>query len=282
MSRFIKGMDIGTLSDAQISGALASFKTLKENGINYIRISIWSDDSLMQADDIEAAGRHKLENSIRIAKAAGDANIRVMLNFYYCRRKEGKWAQMNLAELEQEIYDFTYNSMMAFKEADVRISVVQIGSGLSKGILLPEGAEGEFVNQTRFACAGIRACRNADPGVPLMLHLSDGCDNKMYREWFDNYIDHGEDFEYIGLAYKLDEENTPRKLEHNLNDLALRFGKELVVLPATGVKAEEAEDLLDRIRRVVGYNGAGIFFKEDSLFDENGNPTDIMKILKEF
>ena len=282
MSRFIKGMDIERVSGAQISVVTEALKKLKDYGINYIRLSIWSDDSLAQENDIEAAGRFKLEEAVKIAKAANEANIRVMLNFYYCREKAGKWADMDLAGLEQGIYDFTYDSMMAFKEEDIRISMAQIGCGLSKGIFRPEGEAGEYANLTSFASSGIRACRSADLGVPLMLHLSDGCDNKMCREWFDNYIDSGEDFEYIGLSYECDEENTPRKLEHNLNDIALRFSKELVVLPAMGVKEEDAEDLLDRIKRVVGYSGAGIFFKQRSLFDSHGNPTEITNTLKAF
>lgn len=280
MSRFIKGMDVEGLSAAQRRNAIYAFKVLKDSGINYIRLSVWSDDSLMQDDDVEAAGRHKLGHAIEIIKAANQVNIRVMLNFYYCRRKENNWANMSLCELEQGIYDFTYNSMKAFKEAGAKISIVQIGSGLSKGILLPEGAPEEYVNLARFTCAGIRACRVVDPSVPLMIHLSDACDNKMYRKWFDNYIDIGEDFEYIGLGYRCNEEDTLRKLEHNLNDITLRFGKELIITPALNITEHNIQEMLDRLRSVVGFNGAGVFFKEAALFDEQGEPTRLTQILR--
>lgn len=274
MSRFIKGMDVERIPE--------SLSTLKENDINYIRLSIWNDDCLTQEKDIEAAGCHKVEDAIAITKLANEANIRVVLNLYYCREKSNKWANLTIEELENATYDFSYQVIEAFKEAEARVSIIQIGSGLSKGIYYPEGNPTEFKNLAKFACAGIRACRDADPGVPLMIHLSDGCNNKTYRDWFDTYIDVGEDFEYIGLGYECSDEDTPRKLEHNLNDIALRYGKELIVVPANNIQTENVEDLLDRIKRVVGYNGAGVFFKEEQLFDEAGNPTELTQILKAF
>ena len=34
-----------------------------------------------------------------------------------------------------------------------------------------------------------------------MIHLDNGGNNEMYRDWFDHYMERGEDFDYIGLSY---------------------------------------------------------------------------------
>ena len=58
-----------------------------------------------------------------------------------------------------------------------------------------------YDNIARFISSGIRACRAVKPEIPLMIHLDNGGNNEMYRDWFDHYMERGEDFDYIGLSY---------------------------------------------------------------------------------
>jgi arabinogalactan endo-1,4-beta-galactosidase len=51
----------------------------------------------------------------------------------------------------------------------------------------------------------------------------------MYRDWFDHYMERGEDFQIIGLSYYPFWHGTFADLEHNMRDIAERYGKELVV-----------------------------------------------------
>ncbi|MCD7954841.1 MAG: glycosyl hydrolase 53 family protein [Lachnospiraceae bacterium] len=98
-----------------------------------------------------------------------------------------------------------------------------------------------YKNIAAFVSAGICAVRdfeariNADAAsatytLPVMIHLDAGGDNELYRRWFDHYFANGgADFEYIGLSYYPFWHGTLDKLQYNMNDIARRYGKKLVV-----------------------------------------------------
>ncbi|MCD7746351.1 MAG: glycosyl hydrolase 53 family protein [Lachnospiraceae bacterium] len=66
--------------------------------------------------------------------------------------------------------------------------------------------------------------------IPVMIHLDNGGNNELYRRWFDQYFANGgADFEYIGLSYYPFWHGTLEMLEANMNDIALRYGKRLIV-----------------------------------------------------
>ena len=122
-------------------------------------------------------------------------------------------------ELEQAVYDFTLEMMHLYLENGVNITMVQVGNELSNGLLWPEGKVPNYDNIAAFVNAGIRAVRKADEErlagsikgvcpqmeglskIPVMIHLDNGGNNALYREWFDNFTKRGEDFELIGLSY---------------------------------------------------------------------------------
>ena len=69
--------------------------------------------------------------------------------------------------------------------------------------------------------------------IPIVLHLDNGCNNQMYQEWFDNYFaNDGEEFDIIGMSYFPYRHGSLADLQYNLNDLAKRYGKDMIV---TGV-----------------------------------------------
>ena len=62
-----------------------------------------------------------------------------------------------------------------------------------------------------------------------MIHLDNGGNAPMYRDWFDHYMERGEDFQIIGLSYYPFWHGSLEDLRKNMNDLAVRYGKELVI-----------------------------------------------------
>ncbi|MCC8137032.1 MAG: glycosyl hydrolase 53 family protein [Clostridiales bacterium] len=75
-----------------------------------------------------------------------------------------------------------------------------------------------------------RATEAAVNKIPVMLHLDNGGNNALYRSWFDHYFANGgEDFEYIGLSYYPFWHGTLDMLQNNMNDIAKRYGKKLIV-----------------------------------------------------
>ena len=87
-----------------------------------------------------------------------------------------------------------------------------------------------YDNIAKFVNAKDPRCpRAVDKDVPVMLHLDNGGNNALYREWFDEFTKRGEDFQIIGLSYYPFWHGTLDMLTDNMNDIAERYGKDLIV-----------------------------------------------------
>lgn len=244
MSKFIKGMDLSTLLEMERCGAkyydkgeeMDILDIMKRYDVDTIRLRIWNDPK-SETGEPYGAGNNDLEETIAIAKRVTDAGLGVLLNFHYSdfwadpgkQFKPKAWASYGVEELEKAVYDFTKESLEKVLAEGINVTMIQVGNELSNGLLWPEGQVPEYDNIARFVSAGIRACREVKADIPLMIHLDNGGNNELYRRWFDNYIQRGEDFDYIGLSYYPFWHGNLQQLEDNMNDIAVRYGKELIV-----------------------------------------------------
>jgi arabinogalactan endo-1,4-beta-galactosidase len=237
-------MDLSTLAELEKCGAKYYvdgqeqdiLDIVKANGVDTIRLRLWNDPKSPKGEAY-GAGNNDLETTIYIGKKVTEAGMGVLLNYHYSdfwadpgkQFKPKAWENYTIPELEQAIYDFTKSTLVEILEAGVNITMIQVGNELSNGFLWPEGQVPEYDNIARFINAGIRACRAVKKEIPIMIHLDNGGNNELYRRWFDNFIPRGEEFEYIGLSYYPFWHGRLQQLEDNMNDIAVRFGKELIV-----------------------------------------------------
>ncbi len=244
MLDYIKGMDVSSLDELEQLGAFFYdkgeqkdlLKILKSYGTNYIRIRLWNDPKAVDGKPY-GAGNTDYAVALRLAKRIKAAGLKLLLDFHYSdfwadpgkQRKPKAWEGYRVDELEQAVYAFTKEHMLKLIAEGVEPDMVQVGNELSNGLLWPEGQWPNFDNIARFVSAGIRAVRETAPACKIMIHLDNGGNNALYREWFDNYTERGEDFDVIGLSYYPFWHGSLQDLENNMNDIAKRFGKELVV-----------------------------------------------------
>lgn len=242
--KFVKGMDLSTLLELERCGAkyyddgkeTDILEIMKKYDVDTIRIRLWNDP-WSETGESYGAGENDLKTSLEIAKRVTEAGFGVLLNFHYSdfwadpgkQFKPKAWANYGAAELEQAVYDFTADTMEVFEKEGVNITMVQVGNELSNGLLWPEGKVPNYDNIAKFVNAGIRGVRKVDAEVPIMIHLDNGGKNELYREWFDNFMKRGEDFQIIGLSYYPFWHGTLDMLEYNMNDIAKRYGKDLIV-----------------------------------------------------
>ena len=248
--RYVKGMDLSTLLELERLGAKYYdggeerdiLHIMKDYDVDTIRLRIWNDP---WGKDHESygAGENDVPTTLEIAKRVSEKGLGVLMNFHYSdfwadpgkQIKPKAWEGMTVAELTQAVYDFTFDTMELFKKEGVNITMVQVGNELSNGLLWPEGkidvdaGVGEYDNIAAFVSAGIRAVRKSNPDIPVMLHLDNGGNNELYRRWFDNYVARGEDFDLIGLSYYPFWHGTMDQLINNMNDMAERYHKDLII-----------------------------------------------------
>ena len=244
MLEYIKGMDVSSMDEIEQLGAVFYdegrqgdlLEILKKYGSNYIRLRLWNDPKSEDGKPY-GAGNTDYEVTLRMAKRVKAAGMKFLLDFHYSdfwadpgkQRKPKAWVGYNVEQLEQAVYDFTKENMLKFIAEGVRPDMVQVGNELSNGLLWPEGQVPNYDNIARFVSAGIRAVRETSPETKIMIHLDNGGNNAMYRDWFDHYIERGEDFQIIGLSYYPFWHGSLEDLQNNMNDLAKRYGKELMI-----------------------------------------------------
>ena len=248
--RYIKGVDLSTMLELERLGTRYYdggeernvLDILKEHDIDTIRLRIWNDP-WSETHESYGAGENDVQTALAIAKRVTEKGFDVLLDFQYSdfwadpgkQIKPKAWRELSVPKLEQAVYTFTKQTMCTFLDAGVRVTMVQIGNELSNGLLWPEGrldvehGIAEYDNVARFVSAGIRAVRESDPDILTMIHLDNGGNNELYRRWFDHYTARGEDFDLIGLSYYPFWHGTMDQLMANLNDIAVRYGKDLII-----------------------------------------------------
>jgi arabinogalactan endo-1,4-beta-galactosidase len=269
MSEWIKGMDLSSLLEVEQCGGRFydqgnrgdAIDILKSYGMNMVRLRLWNDPFAEDGSPYGAGGSD-IETTLTLAKRVKEKGIGWLLDFHYsdCWADPGKqtipkaWQGMNVEELCQAVYDFTAETLQRCKKEDIMPQMIAVGNELSNGLLWPYGRVPEYENIAKFVSAGIRAVRDEAEDVPVMIHLDNGGNNELYRRWFDAYFaNEGEDFEYIGLSYYPFWHGTPDMLRNNMNDIALRYHKKLIVAEvSTGFTLEdyqEYEKLPDELRK---------------------------------
>lgn len=261
MADFITGMDLSTLLEVEHLGGKfydhgregGAMDILKNYGMNMVRLRLWNDP-FDEKGNSYGAGGNDIETTLALAKRAKEKGVGWLLDFHYSDfwADPGKqmipkaWRGMDADQLSQAVYDYTKEVLARCRREDVLPQMVAVGNELSKGLLWPYGKTPDFQNIARFVSAGIRAVREtgreigADAGgrtargargeISVMIHLDNGGNNELYRTWFDSYFAAGgADFDCIGLSYYPFWHGTPAMLKANMDDLAVRYRKDLIV-----------------------------------------------------
>ena len=333
---FIKGMDISTLLEEEACGAKYYdngvvqdlFAILKAYGTNSVRLRLWNDPYAPDGTPY-GAGTNDLDKVIVLAERAKKYQIGYLLDLHYSDfwADPGKqttpkaWQGMNEDELEAAVYQYTKEVMQTLKDKDLLPEMVQVGNELTNGLLWPSGRKLEFDRIAKYLNAGIRAVREIQADIPIMIHLDNGGFNEMYVEWFDEFTKRAEPFDIIGLSYN--------PFWHGaMEDYRDREGKPLDQLKGMATKPELVEkldypmtkegqttfmkDLMELIADIPG--GEGFYYWEpawipvpgcgwateaalaytgekgpggnewanQALFDYNGNALPVLAVIRDF
>lgn len=252
--KFYKGMDISTLPEVERcggrfydgNGAEDALVILKRYGTNAVRVRLFNDPYEENGAPY-GAGTNDFETAVKIMQKAREMGLDILLDYHYSDfwADPGKqlipkaWRGFSVEELETAVYSYTKETLLSLKEKNLLPDMVQVGNELTNGLLWPYGRKPEYDNIARFVSAGIRAVKEVSQTaltdgdrtekIQIMIHLDNGGNNEMYRDWFDHYIERGEDFDIIGLSYYPFWHGSFDMLEYNLKDMAARYHKQLII-----------------------------------------------------
>jgi arabinogalactan endo-1,4-beta-galactosidase len=298
-SFFARGADVSWLTQMETSGYSFSdstgtkmdcFQILKNLGINSIRLRAWVNpqDGWCNTSDL-------------VAKAVRAKNLgfRIMIDFHFSdvwadpghQTKPAAWANLNFDSLSNTLYSYTLQVMDTLQTNGVSPSWVQVGNETNDGMLWEDGrASTNMKNFAALVTAGYRAVKTVDDSAKVIVHISNGFDNSLFRWVFDSLTDYGAKWDVIGMSLYPSTSNWSTLDDQclsNMNDMAARYGKPVMV-SEIGMDATAAStcrsfiaDIVAKTKSVTG--GLGVFYWEPEsynwqnyglgAFDNSGKPT---------
>lgn len=284
---FAKGADVGWLAQMEATGykfynkdgkEQDCLQILKDHGINTIRLRTWVNPS-----DDKASGHNSKDETVAMAVRAQKMGMRIMINFHYSdswadpqqQRKPVAWWGHDFPQLLKDVHDYTYDVMSALKKAGVQPEWVQVGNETRTGMIYPEGHTLNWPQLAQLINQGYDAIKAVSPQSKVVLHVDQGNQRQWFRTWFDSAKANGAKYDVIGLSYypfwldgKPDYKLSIDDLSANLNDMAARYGKEVMIVEIGGEdsKPQNTYDMLAEVQRrvkaVPGNKGLGVIYWE--------------------
>ena len=314
------GADLSFMKQAEDSGfvfkengkAKPCIQIFKDHGYNWIRLRLFHTPTKLP---------NSLAYTITIAKQAKKHSLKFLLDYHYSDTwaDPGKqylpkaWEGKSQAELVQAVFEYTRNTMIAFRDSAVFPDMVQIGNEISNGMLWPNGKLPEnWNNLAELVKAGINgvyaSCGN-NPCPQIMIHIDKGGDKNFTKYFFDKINSYGIRYDVIGQSYYPWWHGTLLDLRECLNFTAHEYKKDIIVVEAAynwtpteyiGKNApfEESpqgqKQFLEEVNNIVmnipDNRGIGIFWWEPavsrrgsrSFFDEQGNALPVITVFDKY
>lgn len=247
MTEFIKGMDISFTDEIESEGGTFYengvekdiVAIMKDSGVNSIRLRLWNEPE---------ANYVNLERTKLMAKRIKEAGLHFLLDFHYSdywadpakQTKPKAWAKLAFPELVEAVRSFTRETLLALKEQGTLPDMVQIGNEITPGMLWDEGkVDGEFNTDEQWdkfstlvkaGIEGAHEAAGADSGMKIMIHIDRGADNESSRYFLDRFKQLDVQYDVIGQSYYPWWHGTLQQVADNLNDLALRYDKDIIIV----------------------------------------------------
>ena len=191
------------------------YEILADSGINYVRIRLWNDPYLSTASEKTVANSYgagicDINYVKKMALAAQKAGLKVFLDFHYSdfwadpsKQKTPKaWNSYNSTQLNQAVYNFTYDSLVELKNAGVNnIGICQIGNETTGGVSGTSYNTTAYYNVFKNGCQAVRDF-NAEYSTDIKnaIHFTDQTKFN-YGTVASNFINNGVDFDIFGSSY---------------------------------------------------------------------------------
>ncbi|HYO26190.1 MAG TPA: glycosyl hydrolase 53 family protein [Lacipirellulaceae bacterium] len=308
---FAVGADVSFLADAEAAGVVfkedgapkPGLQIFKDHGYNWVRLRLFHSPDRLPND---------LEYTIAAAQAAKKLGFKVLLNFHYSdtwadpekQFLPRAWEGLSKDELVQAVFEYTRDTIAAFREAGAMPDMVQPGNEVIGGMLWPHGRAPKnwetFAQLFNAGARGVKAGCGDAAAPPIMMHIDRGGD-RAATEWFFNACQqHGIEFDVIGQSYYPWWHGTLDDLRANLAFMANEYDKDIYLVEvAYNWKPAEYRDkaapfpetpagqkaFLEQVRQAVletpHGRGKGIFWWEPAvrpggissrgLFDDEGH-----------
>jgi arabinogalactan endo-1,4-beta-galactosidase len=325
-SEFAVGADLSYLKQAEDRGtvfkdgtnAMRGLHIFKNHGYNWIRLRIF-------VEPVSGGLPNDLAYTLTEAKAAKQLGYKFLLDFHYANSwaDPGKqptpitWTNLTHKERTKKLFEYTCNTIAAFRDGGVLPQMVQVGNEIRPGMLWPDGKLPEhwdnFADYLRAGIKGAKAGSGTNPPPKIMIHMDQGGSITATKYFFDHLNRYHVHYDVIGFSYYPWWHGSLLDLRDNLAFTANRYHKDIIVVetaynwrparesadrPGPFPETPEGQrEFLDELTRIVlgvpDERGKGIFWWEPavgtrrgplsrSFFDENGYSLPVLTVFDKY
>jgi arabinogalactan endo-1,4-beta-galactosidase len=283
----------------------------REHGYNWIRLRLFHTPTQLP---------NNLQYTISLARQAKGLGFKFLLDYHYSDTwaDPGKqflpraWEGKSHPQLVKAVYDYTRETMIAFRDSGVFPDMVQIGNEIINGMLWPDGKLPEnwdnFAQLVQAGIQGVYASCGNNPCPEIMIHIDQGGNKNNSKYFFDKLNAYGIRYDVIGQSYYPWWHGSLMDLRDCLNFLATEYHKNIIVVetaynwkPAEYINKnapfpespEGQKAFLDEVNRIVmnvpDGRGIGVFWWEPAtargtrnFFDTDGNVLPVIQVFDRF
>lgn len=300
-SSFANGADIGWVSQLESNditwlndsgNADDPLAILKAHGVDSVRLRVFvnpASNGMWYTDDGYTCmiGFCDKNSVVSMAKRAKKLGFKIMIDFHYSdyfadpSRQDipAAWSNHNFSQLKTDVYNHTYEVMSALAKENIYPEWVQVGNETNSGMLWPSGyiwGSGSTANTNNWAQLineGYNAVKKVSSSSKVIIHLADGQDNALFRNVFDSLKNSGAKYDVIGMSYYpywagVEYTDSISALEYNLNDMAYRYNKEVMICEVGGLASNSTDSynlvktVIEKVKAVPNSKGIGVFYWE--------------------
>jgi arabinogalactan endo-1,4-beta-galactosidase len=285
----------------------------RDHGYNWIRLRLFHTPTRLPND---------LDYTIALAKEAKKIGFKFLLNYHYSDTwaDPGKqyipkaWEGKSHDELVRAVFEYTRDTIIAFRQAGVLPDMVQPGNEIIHGMLWPDGKLPDnwdnFAELMKAGINGVDAGRGNAQRPRIMVHIDKGGNKTKTKAFFDKWHSYGIDYDVIGQSYYPWWHGSLLDLRENLIFMANAYKKDIILVevaynwrpaeykgkPAPFPETPEGQrQFLDEVHRLVlstpHNRGKGIFWWEPAvagglrrrgMFGDDNNALPVITVFDRF
>ena len=251
---FIFGMDASCVPALENSGVKYYdfdgaeqdvFKTLSENGINYIRVRVWNDPYDENGNGY-GGGNCDIQNALAIGRRATQYGMKLLVDFHYSDfwADPGKqmapkaWQAMHIAEKTQALYQYTKESLQLLKDNGIAVGMVQVGNETNGKLC----GETDWENICALMNAGSKAVREIFPDAQVAVHFTNPEKAGTYRFYAQHLDAYAVDYDIFATSYYPYWHGTPENLSKVLAEVSEGYGKKVMIAETSYAYTTENSD----------------------------------------
>jgi arabinogalactan endo-1,4-beta-galactosidase len=230
VSSLQRSLDLGAKYYNAAGTAADPLDILKSDGANYMRLRIWNSPG---------SGYNNKAKVLAEAKVLKAKGFKILIDFHYSdtwadpgkQYPPAAWTSHTLAQLQTDVYNYTYDVCTSLKAQGTTPDSVQIGNEINVGLLWPKGqvVSNNFAPVASLLKQGYNATKACNSGTQVLIHTADADSDANARWFYDGIKAQGVTWDITALSYYCMWHGSLANLYNVIADVKSRYGKPVVI-----------------------------------------------------